>query len=144
MPGEIAALRAPGTPGTEQMLYRFRNAGTRLRPSARMPPRSGGAAVRRGDRRAVLPDRPRAGDVGRSRPFVPFLVAFGVIGLVMSVLIVTNVVSGAVVPGYRRIGILKSIGFTPGQVVARLYGAGRRFPPWPACWPAWCSATCWP
>ena len=51
-------------------------------------------------------------------PFVPFLVAFGVIGLVMSVLIVANVVSGAVVSGYRRIGILKSIGFTPGQVVA--------------------------
>ena len=51
-------------------------------------------------------------------PFVPFLVAFGVIGLVMSVLIVANVVSGAVVSGYRRIGILKSIGFTPRQVVA--------------------------
>ncbi len=51
-------------------------------------------------------------------PFVPFLVAFGVIGLVMSVLIVANVVSGAVVSGYHRIGILKSIGFTPGQVVA--------------------------
>ena len=36
----------------------------------------------------------------------------------MSVLIVINVVSAAVVAGYRRIGILKSIGFTPGQVVA--------------------------
>ena len=36
----------------------------------------------------------------------------------MSVLIVGNVVSGAVVAGYRRIGVLKSIGFSPGQVVA--------------------------
>jgi putative ABC transport system permease protein len=36
----------------------------------------------------------------------------------MSVLIVTNVVSGAVVAGTRRIGVLKSIGFSPGQVVA--------------------------
>jgi putative ABC transport system permease protein len=45
-----------------------------------------------------------------------------VIGLVMSVLIVANVVSGAVVAGYRRIGILKSIGFTPGQVVAAYTG----------------------
>ncbi len=51
-------------------------------------------------------------------PFVPFLVAFAGVGLIMSVLIVANVVSGAVVSGYRRIGILKSIGFTPGQVVA--------------------------
>ena len=55
-------------------------------------------------------------------PFVPFLVAFGVIGVVMSVLIVANVVSAAVVAGYRRIGILKSIGFTPGQVVAAYTG----------------------
>ena len=49
---------------------------------------------------------------------MPFIVAFGLIGLVMSVLIVANVVSGAVVAGTRRIGVLKSIGFSPGQVVA--------------------------
>ena len=53
---------------------------------------------------------------------MPFLFAFGVIGMVMSVLIVANVVSGAVVAGYRRIGILKSIGFTPGQVVVPYAG----------------------
>jgi putative ABC transport system permease protein len=51
-------------------------------------------------------------------PWVPFIVAFGVIGLVMAVLIVANVVSGAVVAGTRRIGVLKSLGFSPGQVVA--------------------------
>jgi len=49
---------------------------------------------------------------------VPFIVAFGVLGLAMSALIVANVVSGAVVAGTRRIGVLKSIGFSPGQVVA--------------------------
>ena len=49
---------------------------------------------------------------------MPFIVAFGVIGLAMSALIVANVVSGAVVAGTRRIGVLKSIGFSPGQVVA--------------------------
>jgi putative ABC transport system permease protein len=36
----------------------------------------------------------------------------------MAVLIVVNVVSGAVVAGTRRIGVLKSIGFSPAQVVA--------------------------
>ncbi len=51
-------------------------------------------------------------------PWVPFIIAFGVIALVISVLIVVNVVSGAVVAGTTRIGVLKSIGFTPLQVVA--------------------------
>jgi putative ABC transport system permease protein len=40
----------------------------------------------------------------------------------MSVLIVANVVSGGVISGYSRIGILKSIGFTPGQVIAAYTG----------------------
>jgi hypothetical protein len=47
----------------------------------------------------------------------PFVVAFALIGLAMAVLIVGNVVSGAVVAGYRRIGVLKSVGLTPAQVV---------------------------
>ncbi|UWZ49401.1 ABC transporter permease [Dactylosporangium matsuzakiense] len=48
---------------------------------------------------------------------VPFLVVFGVLGLVVAVLIVANVVSGAVISGFRHIGVLKAIGFTPRQVV---------------------------
>jgi putative ABC transport system permease protein len=51
-------------------------------------------------------------------PWVPFIIAFGVIALVISVLIVVNVVGGAVVAGTTRIGVLKAIGFTPLQVVA--------------------------
>jgi putative ABC transport system permease protein len=50
--------------------------------------------------------------------FVPFLMAFGILGLLVAVLIVGNVVSGAVVSGFRHIGVLKSLGFTPHQVVA--------------------------
>ncbi|ONI92709.1 ABC transporter permease [Saccharothrix sp. ALI-22-I] len=49
--------------------------------------------------------------------FVPFLIAFGVLGLFMSLLVVGNVVAGAVGAGTRRIGILKALGFTPAQVV---------------------------
>ncbi|MFJ9033798.1 ABC transporter permease [Streptomyces sp. NPDC102274] len=41
-----------------------------------------------------------------------------VLGLLVSVLIVGNVVSRAVVSGHRHIGVLKSLGFTPNQVVA--------------------------
>ncbi|MFE5207214.1 FtsX-like permease family protein [Streptomyces sp. NPDC056600] len=54
--------------------------------------------------------------------YVPFLLAFGVLGLVMSVLVVGNVVAAAVGTATRRIGILKAVGFTPGQVV-RAYAA---------------------
>jgi putative ABC transport system permease protein len=54
---------------------------------------------------------------GNSPILAPFVEAFALIGLFMSVLIVANVVSGAVVASYRRIGVLKSIGFSPVQVV---------------------------
>ncbi|GAA1406337.1 hypothetical protein GCM10009662_38140 [Catellatospora coxensis] len=47
----------------------------------------------------------------------PFVVAFALLGIVLSVLITVNVVNGAVVSGFRTIGILKTLGFTPGQVV---------------------------
>jgi putative ABC transport system permease protein len=116
-PGEIARLRTPGAPRSDQMLYRFRSAGSAAAVhadaaavSAALPP---GAVTAVQSYLTV-----REQETSRIGPFVPFLVAFGVIGLVMSVLIVANVVSGAVVSGYRRIGILKSIGFTPGQVMA--------------------------
>jgi putative ABC transport system permease protein len=56
-------------------------------------------------------------EISDNAPWVPFILTFGIIALVMSVLIVVNVVSGAVVAGTTRIGVLKSIGFTPVQVV---------------------------
>jgi putative ABC transport system permease protein len=99
------------------MLYRFRSAGSAAAVhadtaavSAALPP---GAVTAVQSYLTV-----REQETSSIGPFVPFLVAFAGVGLVMSVLIVANVVSGAVVSGYRRIGILKSIGFTPGQVVA--------------------------
>ncbi len=48
--------------------------------------------------------------------WAPFIIAFGILALAMSVLIVANVVSGAVIAGTTRIGVLKAIGFTPAQV----------------------------
>ena len=113
LPAQMAALGPP----TEQMLYRFASAGSVAAVNA------GVAAVTR-----ALP----AGSVAGAEswlavkaqenenivPWVPFLVTFGVIGLVMSVLIEVNVVSGAVTAGTRRIGVLKAVGFTPAQVVS--------------------------
>lgn len=115
VPAEISALHAPGV---AQMLYRFSSAGSTAAVSADI------AAVRAalppgtllGTPQSYLPvQQEAAADIA---PWVPFIVTFGVIALVMSVLIVINVISGAVVGGMRRIGVLKSIGFTPLGVVA--------------------------
>jgi putative ABC transport system permease protein len=118
VPAEIAALRASRAPAQEQMLYRFAHAGSAAQVSA------GVAEVT-----AALPAGAVAGSVpwltaeaqatrGPSSIVAPFVMAFAIMGLAMSVLIVTNVVSGAVVAGYRRIGVLRSIGLTPAQAVA--------------------------
>jgi len=116
-PAELTALRKAGTPDVTQMLYRFAGAGTEAELTAdiaslrsSLPP---GALL---GAQSYLPVKLQA--TGSIAPWVPFIVAFGVLGLVMSVLIVVNVVSGAVVAGTRRIGVLKSIGFSPVQVVA--------------------------
>ena len=112
-PATAAALH----PVAAQMLYRFRGAGTAAAVraglaavAAALPPHAIGSAL------SWL--TVRAGQEPGIAPIAPFLIAFGVTGLVLSVLIVINVVSGAVLASYRRIGILKSLGFTPGQVAA--------------------------
>jgi putative ABC transport system permease protein len=114
LPTQMTALRVPLT---EQMLYRFASAGSSTAVNA------GVTAVRR-----ALPAGTVLGaeswltvqqqEDGNAAPWVPFLITFGLIGLVLSALITINVVSGAVSAGTRRIGVLKSVGFTPAQVVA--------------------------
>jgi putative ABC transport system permease protein len=121
VPAEISRLTTTGSPVGEQMLYRFSSAGS--------------AAAIRADVAAITGALPpgavtatdsylstKAAEASGIAPLTPFVIAFGVIGVVMSVLIVVNVITGAVVAGYRRIGVLKSIGFTPGQVMAAYAG----------------------
>jgi putative ABC transport system permease protein len=112
LPAQMTALGPP----TKQMLYRFASAGsvaavnagvaavTRALPAGSVAGAESWLAVRAQENESIV-------------PWVPFLVTFGVIGLVMSVLIEVNVVSGAVSAGTRRIGVLKSVGFAPAQVV---------------------------
>jgi putative ABC transport system permease protein len=122
----FARLTAASAKSDEQMLYRFAKAGT--------------AADIATDKQAVAAAAP-AGAVeggqsyltaeqqatGNAKAYVPFLVGFGILGLFMAVLIISIVVSGAVASGVRRIGILKSLGFTPSQV-ARAYSAQAMIP----------------
>jgi putative ABC transport system permease protein len=115
-PGEITRLRAPGGPQSAQMLYRFTHAASYgevradvAEVSAALPPGAvtGAASWLAAENQAT----------GNGAIMEPFVVAFALIGLAMAVLIVGNVVSGAVVAGYGRIGVLKSVGLTPAQVV---------------------------
>jgi putative ABC transport system permease protein len=120
-PAEIAMLREPGQPHRAQMLYRFRDAGTAAAIAA-----DEAAVTRALPAKAVTGAQSylgvKAQQTNKTAVYAPFVIAFAVIGLVMSVLIVASVVSGAVVTGYHRIGVLKSIGFTPAQVVAAYTG----------------------
>ncbi|MCT2543652.1 FtsX-like permease family protein [Streptomyces atratus] len=116
VPSQMPALTAPGS-GGYQMLYRFTEADTAARITA------GGKAVTE----SLPPGTAAAGEQSwltvrktaerDTALYVPFLIAFGALGLVMSVLVVGNVVASAVGTGTRRIGILKAVGFTPAQVV---------------------------
>jgi putative ABC transport system permease protein len=117
LPAELTALAGRGGARQAQMLYRFADAGTPAAIAA------GVAAVRSALPRGAVQETSsylvvRQSEQSNIAPWVPFIIAFGVLALVISVLIVVNVVGGAVVAGTTRIGVLKSIGFTPTQVVA--------------------------
>ncbi|WP_371664926.1 ABC transporter permease [Streptomyces sp. NBC_00280] len=125
-PAQARALASKETPLTSQMLYRFDSAGTEKQLTADR--RKLAAAVPSG---ALLGSQSyletkRDADQGAA-PTIPFLIAFGVLGIVMSVIIVGSVTSGAVGSSLRRIGILKAIGFTPREVV-RAYVAQALIP----------------
>ncbi|MGW3289518.1 ABC transporter permease [Streptomyces sp. NPDC001002] len=126
LPAQLSQLASSGADFGYQMLYRFDDADSRSAVAA--------------DKKAVstgLPDGALRGarswlDVkqiadNNVAAFVPFVSAFALIALAMSVLIISIVVSGAVAAAARRIGILKSIGFTPSQV-GRAYVAQALIP----------------
>lgn len=112
-PAQMTELK----PTTTQMLYRFTSAATDA------DVRAGEAAVTAGlPKKAVLGTQSylsaKKEVASETAVYVPFLMVFGVLGLVVAVLIVANVISGAVVAGYRDIGMLKALGFSPNQVMA--------------------------
>ena len=115
-PGEIARLRAPGVPQSTQMLYRFTHAASygEVRADVAEVSRALPAGAVTGAASWLAAQNQATGNGAIMEPFV---VAFALIGLAMAVLIVGNVVSGAVVASYTRIGVLKCIGLSPAQVV---------------------------
>jgi putative ABC transport system permease protein len=117
VPGEITALEKAGAPAQEEMLYTFSHAATPAQVSADLS-----------ELRAALP----AGAItssssglgalyaraGQSGTGAPSAVAYALIAVLLAAAIIASVAAAAVAASYRRIGVLKSIGFTPAQVVA--------------------------
>ena len=108
---EMIRLQSRTAPAA-QLLYRFANAGTdaqiasdvaEVKHALPQGTVTGAASWLATERKAA----------GNAAIIQPFIVSFALLGLAMAVLIVANVVSAAVVSQYRRIGVLKSIGFTP-------------------------------
>ncbi|MEP7055277.1 MAG: FtsX-like permease family protein [Actinomycetota bacterium] len=121
LPAQATALSVAGAPGGYQMLYRFTAADSTTQMTAhrdaveKLLP----AGAMTGTRSWLTTRRAAAGPAAL---LVPFLIAFGLLGIVMAILIVGNVIAGAVSTGTRRIGILKALGFTPDQVVRAYVG----------------------
>ncbi|WP_328500950.1 FtsX-like permease family protein [Streptomyces sp. NBC_00457] len=123
VPAQLTALDAQPS---YQMLYRFTDADSRADIAA------GRDAIA-----AAVPARTLTGtqsylDVKQAAEattaaYIPFVTAFALLGLAMSVLVIGIVVSGAVSAATRRIGILKSLGLTPLQV-GRAYVAQALIP----------------
>jgi len=116
-PAEIAKLRAQGVPASDQMLYSFTSAGSysQLRADAKEVTKALPAGAVTGPGASWL--AAQQDSAGNGSIMEPFVVAFALIGLIMAVLIVSNVISGAVIAQSYRIGVLKSIGMSPAQVV---------------------------
>ncbi|GAA4208178.1 hypothetical protein GCM10022252_72920 [Streptosporangium oxazolinicum] len=112
-PAQMAALR----PNAAQMLYRLTDPSTEQRIHTGLDAITGAlpaGALTVAQSYLAL----RQVFTSSAAAYLPFMTLFGVLGLLVAVLIVTNVVSGAVMSGTRHIGVLKAVGFTPNQVVA--------------------------
>lgn len=120
-PSQLPALISPDQHANEVMLYRFRDAAT----SAAMHQRSQEITN-------AVPPNAVIGSVSHliveqvfgltTTLTLTFLLAFAIFALGAASLIVANLVSGAVLTSRRTIGIVRAIGFTPGQVVASFVG----------------------
>ena len=113
-PAQAKALGADET----QMLYRFGDATTSAEIRSDLASVTSGISPRAlaGSRSYLTLEKQYSTSVAQA--YVPFLLAFGLLALVVAVVMVANVVSGTVIAGLRHIGIMKALGYTPRQVGA--------------------------
>jgi putative ABC transport system permease protein len=121
VPDQAIQLVGPGNPMAYTMAYRFGHApsATQLgQDISRLQSAFEPGALR--DTTSYLDVR-NVFNVTASA-ILTLLLAFSVFALGSVALIVANVVTGAVIAGYREIGIMKAVGFTPAQVVQVFVG----------------------
>ena len=117
LPAEVSALAPAGAAPGYEMLYRFAAAQTPAELAAdRSAVTAGLPAAAVTDAESWLTLR-SAAQTGGNAVIPPFLGAFGVLGVIMSVIILASVINSTVAASARRIGILKALGCTPAQVV---------------------------
>ena len=120
VPGQLDAMAPPGTLGRGYvMVYRLTNAATDADINKAV------ASITSG-----LPSGALGGSLSylfieqifnlTNSVILTFLIAFGVIALAASGVVVANVVAGAVLAGYREIGITRALGFSPAQSVVAI------------------------
>ena len=119
-PTDLDALTPDRLP-TEEMLYRVAPAATAVDLTAAVSAITAGvppSAVAGVD--TYLTQRE---NVDRTASiFVPILLAFSVFALLAAAFVIADLVSGIVLVGYRDIGVMKAVGFTPGQVTGVILG----------------------
>jgi putative ABC transport system permease protein len=115
MPDEVRKIG----PTSIQMLYRF--APDSAQTADQMTQRL--AAVTAGlpadditGTSSYLTNRERAGQAAKT--ISSFLTVFAGLSLLVAIIVIGNVISGAVIAGFRSIGVMKAVGFTPGQVTS--------------------------
>jgi putative ABC transport system permease protein len=120
-PAEFSALAPADQPPSIMMLYRFQHAATDADLQRRVEEIS--AVLPPGAVSATLTHLLIQQIFGLTTTLtLTFLLAFAVFALGAAALIVANVVSGAVLTSQREIGVIKALGFTPGQVMVSFVG----------------------
>lgn len=117
LPREVSALAPANAKTGYEMLYRFASADTAARIAADQKAVTAGVpsgAVADAESWLTLQS---AAQSGGTAIIPPFLAAFGVLGVILSVIILASVINATIAASARRIGILKALGFTPAQVV---------------------------
>jgi ABC-type antimicrobial peptide transport system permease subunit len=117
VPAEITALQKAGAPAREQMLFTFSRASSNAQIDSDLAELNAALPAGAIISSASLPNAQHFATAGSSQK-PPYVEAYAVIVLLLALLITAIVVAAAVQASYRRTGLLKSIGFTPAQIVA--------------------------
>lgn len=122
LPSQLPVTSNPGQPPAQYLMaYRLHHASTAA------DIRSAVDAINRSVPAGSVLDTSNYLDIKASADtttavMIPFLLAFSVFALLASAFIIANLVGGAVIAGTREIGVMKSVGFTPLQVMISYAG----------------------